>query len=159
MTERDAEIVRRYLAGETTPAIWRDYGIGPARVLQIAQAAGAYRPRIQAPPPRGPGGSRKPETTALRNEVVELWNAGDKSMTQIGQMRGVSRNAIARLLWEARKLGLYVLAVGRTGGGVHSSADSMRRSLGEPAYMDRMAQMRASRRKSMNESPRPDTSD
>ena len=40
MSPREAEIVRRYKAGETQHAIARDYGVTKSRVSQIVRAAG-----------------------------------------------------------------------------------------------------------------------
>lgn len=42
-TERNDEIVRRYLAGESIGALGREYGISRQRVFQIAQKRNEYR--------------------------------------------------------------------------------------------------------------------
>ncbi len=43
--ERNAEMIRRYMAGEDLAPIGRDYGISRERVRQIAKRAGAWRKR------------------------------------------------------------------------------------------------------------------
>lgn len=98
-------------------------------------------------------------TTALRARIVKLWNQGGKTMAQIASEQGLARGSVGRLLWEARQAGQYVVTVDRHQANVRS-AQAQRTNVGEAAYHARLDDMRSiHKRKSMNESPRPDTPD
>lgn len=57
------------------------------------------------------GGQRKAATTETRLAVVKEWNKGQRSQREIGIDFGLTRNAVGRLLTEARQMGLYVVAI------------------------------------------------
>lgn len=51
--------------------------------------------------------------TSLRNQqIIALWNRGRLTMREVGEEFGVSRNSVARILYDARQRGDYVLAIG-----------------------------------------------
>lgn len=94
----------------------------------------------------------KPETTELRNEVVRLWNKcnakGRAGITQAelaGNMK-LTRGAVGRLLFEARRRGRYVISITASEAGRRQSI-ACRKTMGEPAYKQRMAEMRASKKR------------
>lgn len=54
----------------------------------------------------------KSEVAKLRLRVVALWNARTGTYTEIGSMVGETRNAVGRLLSEARAAGIHVRDAG-----------------------------------------------
>ncbi len=102
--------------------------------------------------------NRNPETTARRCAIVTEWNRGEKSMAQIGADFGMTRNSIARYLFEARAMGTFVAAVTRHTGAVRSRS-ALRTRLGDIEFFRAMcrhtALMRAAKaRRIPNPQPR-----
>lgn len=65
---------------------------------------------------------------ALRARVVEEWNRGDRTMTQIGNHFGRRRTTIASILARARGLGMDVLSI-------DAQTRSRRRAEGRPVFV------------------------
>lgn len=95
---------------------------------------------------------RKPETAALRQCVVDRWNAGNPgrgpgvTYADIAVEMGLTRGAVGRLLTEARAFGLRVRRRMRTSVAGKRAARSLRQSIGEEAFLRKMAGVRAARK-------------
>lgn len=90
--------------------------------------------------------ARNPNTTIRRELIVKSWNEGTKTMREVGEGFGVTREVVARSLNESRLLGMFVLAVnGKTRG--ERRWDAFRRN---PNYQELVsrhaATMRAAKR-------------
>lgn len=68
-TERNQEIVARYLAGESIGKLAIDFGVVRQRINQITKAAGVHRPRVDVSIP----GSAKQVRKAIANGTRPDW--------------------------------------------------------------------------------------
>lgn len=92
MSERDQEIVRRYLAGETLRSVGAAFGISRERIRQITVVAGVWRkqdPSQHLPRPRGPRG---PHNRAIYDAALAGY--GVESASKIAARHGVTKNVI-----------------------------------------------------------------
>lgn len=127
-TERNDEIVRRYLAGESIGALGREYGISRQRVFQIAQKRNEYR----SPNKQGLSVGSKRWTQQQRQAgVIQDWRLGPTHKTidmlamrergltfdQIGILSGVSTVTAFRAVkrWRPDLSGWDVSAPNRKG--------------------------------------------
>lgn len=77
----------------------------------------------------------KSEENPERNSsVIKEWNKGQKNMSEIGEMFGISRNAVAGVLNRARSNGLFVISVDKSEAARRLNL-SLRRRIGEAAYL------------------------
>lgn len=112
-TERDAEIVRRWNAGELPSEIAPDYHLQPWRVRQIAKAAGcaahypfgtpesAARAREAYERKIARGAAAAAALHPVRSDVPSLIAAGF-SYGEVARALGISRNSVAGIVWRAR---------------------------------------------------------
>ena len=57
-------------------------------------------------------GRWNPEATARRNAVVQVWNKKQPiTMREVGNQFGLTRGAVGRMLFEARRRGEFVVAI------------------------------------------------
>ena len=89
MTPRDAEIVRRYVAGETSETIGRSLGLSRERVWQIVRRQAQMRPP----------GTRKLISSGSTKEqkLVQLWTEG-KSARKIAEELGCSARTVFNVI-------------------------------------------------------------
>ena len=94
-TERNAEIVRRYLARESVAALGREYGVSRIRIHQIVTKAEAHRERLR--PWEAPS---NPETLArfaileTRRARVPALRIAGWTWREIGELYGVTHVAV-----------------------------------------------------------------
>jgi Mor family transcriptional regulator len=80
----DAEIVQRYLAGESSTVLRREYGISQSRIRKLVAAAGGSMR----------GGPLRPE---VHNAIHQLQAAG-QSVRQIREQLNVSDSVVRKVL-------------------------------------------------------------
>lgn len=93
-TERNAEIVRRYLAGESSVALAAEYGLTANGILLVLTRAGAPR-RRQGPQPR-----RIEKWSARSRAILADYIAG-MTRQEIAAKHGVSPQWVSELLYRA----------------------------------------------------------
>lgn len=95
---RDAEIVRRFLAGEKRVDLAREFGLHLSRIYQLCWA-GRKPPKTRKPPPNG-------AATAARNaEIVRRRLAGEKPSLLAAEF-GVHPSRIPQIVHEAERRGI-----------------------------------------------------
>lgn len=106
--DRDREIVRRYMTGETLVSIAATYGVTRERVRQIAVKAGVWRPTDPSQHrPHGGGGRRRGPTEANRPIYdAALAGYGVESAGRIAARFGVTKNVIIGHWTRQRRNGL-----------------------------------------------------
>lgn len=133
-SRRNFLIIKEWNKGEKNQA-----EIGDMFMVSKETVAGILdRVRKQGDSVRGKG----EENPERNSSVIEEWNRGQKNMSEIGDMFGISRCAVSGILSRARGNGLFVMAVDPSGRArrVHAS---MRKHAGADTYLaalrDRMA--------------------
>jgi hypothetical protein len=106
-TDRDREIASAIASGSTAPAVAAEYGITPARVRQIAKAAGVEPRRAGRPVSTGRGEAR----VQVRLSAAER----DALATAAGSVAAIPAYLRARGLASPARLAIDALTTARRG--------------------------------------------
>lgn len=125
-------------AGMTLRAVGEKYGISFQRVHQIVTNSSA-KPAPKPPQSRSvpPQPERRLRGRELDTAIVAEWNKAKLTMREIGALYGVTRNSVARCLFNARARGEYVLAI--------DPATYAKRQSAGYGLVERAARMRAAK--------------
>lgn len=126
-TERNDEIVRRYLSGESIGVLGREYGVSRQRVLQITQKSGEYRPPKQELSVGSQEWTKQQRQAGLipdwrfgpTDKTIDMLAMRERGLTfaQIGELSGVSFVTACRLVkrWRPDLCGWDISAANRKG--------------------------------------------
>src|SRR5579864_2770457 len=93
--ERNAEIVRRYLARESIIVLAREHGVSRARIHQIVKKTGAHRERLRPwESPSNPETLKRIAELEVRRTRVPALRMAGWTWREIGELYGVTHVAV-----------------------------------------------------------------